>query len=346
VSQWVFSSLNYKLCDIYASLISVAALLVLTRVWKPREELQFDTGTPEVVPVGGGAVDDVTQVRKVGRPEGDSALDIIKAFSPYAIIVIVFSIAQLTVKGFNVKSFLSPAAPKVPSWSNGILNIKYQWLNWSTVRFTWPGLHLLPPKGNVESTATIYTLNWLGATGTLLFIAAILTALVLGIGPVRAARIYGRTLKQFNWAIVTILAVFALALIMQLSGQTNTLGVFLSKAGGFYAFLAPIVGWFGVAITGTDAGSNKLFAALQAQAANNNIVNSYLFGAANSSGGVLAKMISPQNLAIGTAAIDKVGEEGNLFRKVIGWSLVLLVGLCLLVYLQSTQVLSWMLPQV
>ena len=142
--------------------------------------------------------------------------------------------------------------------------------------------------------------------------------------------------------------VFALAFVMQFSGQTNALGLYLAEAGGFFAFLSPIVGWFGVAITGTDAGSNQLFGPVQASAAASLKTPAYLpflFGAANSSGGVLAKMISPQNLAIGTAAIDEVGQEGNLFRKVIGWSLGLLLLLCLLVYLQSTPVLGWMIPK-
>jgi lactate permease len=346
VSQWIFSSISYKLCDIYAALISVVALLVLTRFWRPREELQFDTGRPEPVPVAGGAVDDATFVRQ-HNPERDSATDIVKAFAPYAIIVLVFTFAQLSLKSFNVKGFLNPAAPKTAHWST-FLGVKYEWLNWSTVRFQWPGLHFLPPKGNVESTASIYTLNWLGATGTLLFISGLLTMIVLGVGIGRAAAIYGRTLKQFNWAILTILMVFALAFVMQFSGQTNALGLYLAEAGGFFAFLSPIVGWFGVAITGTDAGSNQLFGPVQAAAAASLKTPAYLpflFGAANSSGGVLAKMISPQNLAIGTAAIDEVGQEGNLFRKVIGWSLGLLLLLCLLVYLQSTPVLGWMIPK-
>src|SRR6266498_3194638 len=305
ISQAIFSSLNYKLCDIYAALISVTAVLLLTRVWKPREQLQFETGMPEPVPVAGGAVDDPAYVRKQGRPEGDSAVDVIKAFAPYAIIVAVFSIAQLTIKGANVKALLNPPAPKTPHWTTvDWLGTKYEWINWTTVRFQWPGLHFLPPgKGTTESPATIYTLNWLGATGTLLFISGLLTMLVLGVGVGRAARIYGRTLRQFNWAIVTILLLFALAYLMQFSGQTNSLGSFLARSGAFFAFLSPIVGWFGVAIT-----------------------------------------ISPQNLAIGTAAIGMVGEEGTLFRKVIGWSLSLLLLLCLLVYLQSTSVLGWMVP--
>jgi lactate permease len=328
ISQAVFSALNYKLCDIYASLISVAALLVLTRVWKPREELQFDTGTPQPVPVAGGAVDDPAYIRKQGRPEGDSAIDIVKAFAPYAIIVVIFSFAQLSFKSFDVLHYLNPTGTKT---------------NWTTFKPAWPGLHLQNPAG--KAVSTVFTINWLGATGTLLFISGLLTMLLLGLSPVKGAQVYGRTIRQFNWAILTILVVFGLAFVMQFSGQTNTLGTFLAKSGGFFAFLAPVVGWFGVAITGTDAGSNALFGPLQNQAAANLHASPYLFGAANSSGGVLAKMISPQNLAIGTAAIDEVGQEGNLFRKVIGWSVVLLLLLCTLVYLQSTSALGWMVPK-
>ena len=327
ISQAVFSSLNYKLCDIYAALISVVALLILTRVWHPREQLQFDTGRPEPVVVAGGSVDDPAFVRKQGRPEGDSGFEIARAFAPYAIIVVIFSIAQFTFKGFDVLHYLNPTGTKT---------------NWTTFKPAWPGLHLLSPVG--KPVSTIFAINWLGATGTLLFISGLLTMLVLRINPLKALLVYGRTIRQFNWAILTILMVFALAFVMQFSGQTNSLGNFLSKSGGFFAFLAPVVGWFGVAITGTDAGSNALFGPLQAGAAANLHQSPYLFGAANTSGGVLAKMISPQNLAIGTAAIDQVGEEGNLFRKVIGWSVGLLLLLCTLVYLQSTSVLGWMVP--
>ena len=153
---------------------------------------------------------------------------------------------------------------------------------------------------------------------------------------------YFRTIRQFNWAIVTILLVFALAFVMQYSGQTSSLGLYLASAGAFFAFLSPVVGWFGVAITGTDVGSNVLFGTLQTTAATKIGASKILLGAANGSGGVLAKMISPQNLAIGAASIDQVGQEGTIFRKVIGWSVGLLLALCLLVYLQSTPVLGWM----
>jgi lactate permease len=329
VTQAVVSSFSYKLCDIAAALVSALAVVLFVRVWQPREPLRATIdGEPHQPPVllagavpppvaAGGAVDDPAYVRRVGPPAGDSRTDIAKAFAPYAIIVVIFSVAQI------------PAVLTT--------------LNKATKGYAWPGLHVLSPAGKVVG-ATKYTVNYLSATGTLLFVSGILTTLVLAVTPWRALRAYGRTIRQFNWAIVAILLVFGLSYVMNLSGQISTLGLFLSKAGAFFAFLSPIVGWFGVAITGTDAGNNALFGKLQQTAAGQLDASPYLFGAANSSGGVLAKMISPQNLAIGTAAVGLVGEEGTLFRKVFGWSVGLLLALCVLVYLQSTPILNWMVP--
>lgn len=308
-TQMVFSQFNYKLTDIAAALVSAVVLIGFGKLWKPRE-------TVSLTPVAGGSVDDPAFVRTHGRPGGDTVGDKVAAFSPYVIIIALFSVAQ------------------IPAINN--------WLKTFTVKPVWPGLDLVSPAG--KPVAVVYELNWAVHPGTLLFVSGLLTMVALRITPSSALQTYGATIRQFGWAIVTILAVFALAFVMQFSGQIQTLGLFLAGAGALFAFLSPIVGWFGVAITGTDAGSNALFANLQTTAAGQLGVPPELFGAANSSGGVMGKMISPQNLAIGTAAVGLVGEEGNLFRKVIGWSAVLLLALCVLVFLQSTPVLGWMVP--
>ena len=135
----------------------------------------------------------------------------------------------------------------------------------------------------------------------------------------------------------------ALAYVMNLSGQTITLGMWAAGAGGFFAFLSPLIGWFGTAVTGSDTSSNSLFGALQVTAAHKAGLSPTLLASANSSGGVLAKMVSPQNLAIGAAAVGLAGREGELFRRVIGWSLVLVLLMAILVLLQSG-VLSFMVP--
>jgi lactate permease len=156
--------------------------------------------------------------------------------------------------------------------------------------------------------------------------------------------IYGWTLKRLLWPIVTVCSVLALAYVMNLSGQTITLGTWAAGAGGFFAFLSPIIGWLGTAVTGSDTSTNSLFGALQVAAAKHANLSPTLLAAANSSGGVLAKMVSPQNLAIGAAAVGLAGQEGDLFRKVVGWSVGLVLVMAVLVLLQSTDVLGWMVP--
>jgi lactate permease len=130
---------------------------------------------------------------------------------------------------------------------------------------------------------------------------------------------------------------------MNLSGQTITLGTWAAGAGSFFAFLSPLVGWFGTAVTGSDTSTNSLFGALQVAAAHKAHLAPTLLAGANSSGGVLAKMVSPQNLAIGAAAVGLAGREGDIFRKVIGWSVVLVLLMAVLVLLQSGA-LSFMVP--
>jgi len=300
VTQFLVSNfVSYKLCDIIAAVVSVGAVVVSVKIRKPAT-------------VGGG---DGPTDEELARGN-DSRRDVAVAFAPYAIIVAIFSLAQVTA----MKTLLEKA----------------------TTKFAWPGLHITAPSG--KPVATVYTLNLLSATGTLLLVSGLLSLLVLRVGIGTAAVIYGRTIRQFSWAILAILSVFALSYVMNFSGQITTLGVWLAGTGAFFAFLSPVVGWFGVTITGTDAGSNALFGTLQTTAAQQLDASPFLFGASNSSGGVMAKMISPQNLAIGTAAAGLVGKEGELFRRVFGWSVLLLLAMCVLAYLQSTPILGWMVP--
>jgi lactate permease len=308
---------DYKLCDIFAAIVSAGAVVALNRVWQP-SGTGLTPRAPRTPPViAGGAVDhDPVAERRAGRPEGgDTGRDVVVAFAPYLIVVVLFSLAQIG----PVKTFLAQG----------------------TASFQWPGLaHITTSDG--AAVVTVFSVPWASTAGTLLFVSGLLTALVLRTKPLKALRVYGATIRQFGWAIFTVLCVFALSYVMNLSGQITTLGIWLAQTGAVFAFLSPLVGWFGVAVTGTDAGSDALFGGLQLTAAHQLHASPILFGAANTTGGVLAKMISPQNLAIGTAAVGAVGAEGTLFRRVFGWSVVMLVLLCLVVYLQSTSVLGWM----
>ncbi len=152
---------------------------------------------------------------------------------------------------------------------------------------------------------------------------------------------YLGTYVQLTWPIVTVMSVLAIAYVMNASGQTATLGNWLAATGGLFALLSPILGWLGVAVTGSDTSANSLFGALQVTAANKAGLDPVLMAAANSSGGVLGKMVSPQNLAIAAGAVGMAGREGDIFRRVLPWSLLFLLVMCALVFLQSTPVLSW-----
>jgi lactate permease len=202
-------------------------------------------------------------------------------------------------------------------------------------------LHVVSPKGKTVSL-TDFTLNLLTTPGTQMLVAGVITMIVLKLSVPRAVKAYGATLVQLRFAIVTVMVVLALAFVMNLSGQTITLGTWMAAAGGAFALLSPVLGWLGVAVTGSDTSSNSLFGALQVTAANQAGLSNVLMAASNSSGGVLGKMISPQNLAIAAGAVGLAGREGEIFRRVLWWSIGFLAFMCVLVYLQSTPVLSWM----
>jgi len=311
LAQYATSNfVSVPLADVVASLLSAAAVVALVRVWRPRRPYT------EPAVVAGGAVDEPTPefAERVAAP--DARADVVRAYAPYAIIVVVFVICQIPA----VKNLLEKATFKVQ----------------------WPGLHLLSPKGKPLSLTT-FTLNLLTTPGTQMLVAGIITMIALRLSLPRALKAYGATLHQLRWAIVTVTAVLALAFVMNASGQTITLGTWMAAAGGAFALLSPILGWLGVAVTGSDTSSNSLFGALQVTAANQAGLSQVLMAASNSSGGVLGKMISPQNLAIAAAAVGMNGKEGDIFRRVIVWSLVFLVLLCVLSALQAS-VLSWMVP--
>ncbi len=312
-----FAASNYisiELTDIIAALVSVASIVALLRVWHPAEPLLGERAMPAIA--GAEGHDPALERRHGVRPGGDSRADVAAAYAPYLLIVAVFSIAQIA----SVKEALDSV----------------------TQEFAWPGIDI--EKAGGDPYDATFNFNWLGAAGTLLLVSGLATLAVLRVGIGRALRAYIATLDQLKWAILTVAAVLALAFVMNTSGQTVTLGLWLAGAGGVFAFLSAFIGWLGVAVTGSDTSSNSLFGALQVAAAKDAGLSPALMAAANSSGGVLGKMISPQNLAIGAAAVGMAGREGDIFRVVLKWSLLLVVLMAVLVYLQSTPVLEWMLP--
>ncbi|GIE30796.1 L-lactate permease [Actinoplanes italicus] len=346
VGQFVASNyISVPLTDIIAALISAAAVVALLRFWRPSESPDLHaTPDPGRVPQESSGSDpsrEPTPLAAKGQQpaasegagerasEGrrataavlrDPPAEVLRAYAPYLIIIAIFSIANLG----PVKQALAGEP-----W---------------TVVFPWPGLDVIGANGK-PLASTNFTFGWLPAAGTLMILAGLLTAVVLRIRPVEALKAYGRTYVELRHAIVTVMAVLALAYVLNQSGQTATLGELFAAAGGVFLFLSSILGWIGVAVTGSDTSANALFGALQVQTATEAGLDPVLLAAANSSGGVLGKMISPQNLAIAASAVGMAGKEGDIFRRVVGWSLVLLLFMCVLVTLQGTPVLSWMVPR-
>ncbi|MEV8596145.1 L-lactate permease [Streptomyces sp. NPDC052012] len=354
LAQFVSATyLSVELTDIVASLAGLAAIVLFLRVWRPQgsEEARADLHKAARAEQAGGAAGQPSDPGHADRPSAPSgthtgqdgartphdraaATDtlpvagsaqrikgsrILMAFLPYLIIIAVFSLAKLWTP---LKEFLTA----------------------SDAKLGWPGLdgEVLTAAGQVSAT-TVYTFPWLSSPGTLLLLSGAVIAAVYRVTPAAAAREFTATLAKLRWALLTVAAVLALAYVMNLSGQTITIGTWIAGAGTAFAFLSPILGWLGTAVTGSDTSANALFATLQQTAANKAGLDPTLLVAANTSGGVVGKMISPQNLTIAATAVGLIGRESQLFRAAIKWSLLLLLALCVLVYLQSN-VLAWMLP--
>ena len=348
IAQFVSSNfVSVELTDIIASLVAVGTTMAFLRVWQPSgteealSDLQAATAEAEDTPGAGGGTpagraggrsETASGPGRTGGTSGGSAVAtpatssrelttgrIMMALVPYIIVIAVFSIAKLLGP---VKTFLVG----------------------TDVKIEWPGLH-----GNVLSSAgkpissTIYNFQWLSSPGSLLVLCGILVAICYRISPAVAAREYFMTAYKLRWAFLTVASVLALAYVMNQSGQTLTIGNWIAATGAFFAFLSPVLGWLGTAVTGSDTSANALFSTLQQAAAERAGLDPTLLVAANTSGGVVGKMISPQNLTIAATAVGIPGREGDLFRYLIRWSLGMILFMCVLVYLQSTPVLGWML---
>lgn len=212
------------------------------------------------------------------------------------------------------------------------------------VQFEFPGLHnaILDKTGN--PIAHIYKINYLSAAGTAILISGLLSIPLIGIKFRESVKIFGETLKQLRFPIVTIASVLAFAYIINDSGITNTIAQLLANTGVLFPFFAPILGWLGVFITGSDTSANALFGKLQASTATSIGVDPVVTVAANASGGVMGKMISPQSIAIAAAAGSLVGKESELFRFTFKHSLFLLILICIIVMAQA-YAFTWMIPQ-
>ncbi|MEA2730079.1 MAG: lactate permease [Acetobacteraceae bacterium] len=247
----------------------------------------------------------------------DSRTELLRALAPYAAVILVVASTQIDLIGHALGAITST--------------------------FSWPGLHVVDPNGAAVSAVNA-KFEWLLSAGSIVLIAGLLSAPILKVSAPVATRTYLKNLYELRWAVFTVCCVVGVAYVMNLSGQIVTLGIWAAKAGPAFAPVSPILGWFATALTGSDTSANALFGMLQLTTAHHTGLSEILLTAANTSGGVVGKAISPQNLAVGAVAVGMMGKEGVLFRRVAGWTVLMIAALSLLVYLQSTPVLGWMVP--
>ncbi|TCJ94750.1 UNVERIFIED_ORG: lactate permease [Anoxybacillus amylolyticus] len=314
--------LGPELPDILSSLVSIVALAVFLKYWKPKSTFRFATES-EVAAAG--------QVARATQRGGE----VFRAWSPFLVLTALISLWGIP----QVKAALTGHY----EGTNGLLKL----VNAIGVHLTFmpsvPGLNnqILNPSG--QPIAAVYKLELLGAAGTAILLAAVVTKFIIGISWKDWARTFVETLNELKFPIITIASVVGFAYIANSSGMSTTLGMALAKTGPLFPFFSPILGWLGVFITGSDTSSNLLFGNLQKVTATSIGMDPVLALAANSSGGVVGKMISPQSIAVACAAVGLTGKESDLFRFTVKHSVFLIILIGILVYLQST-VLSWMIP--
>jgi len=308
VPQFLVS--NYHgpwLVDVAASICSMGALTLFLKLWHPKRVWLSTSREGETV----GYAE--AQTQRVGT--GFTRAQVMKAWTPWVILSVLVFLWGL---------------PQIKDLLNQV----------SILRFPIDGLHNLVvrvPPVVVKPTpeAAVYTLNWLSATGTGILIAALIAGLVMGMSVPRMVRTYGRTLKLVRYSLLTIAAMLALGFTTKGAGLDATLGLAFAHTGYLYPFFGAMLGWLGVALTGSDTSSNVLFGNLQKITAEQLGLSPVLMASANSSGGVMGKMIDAQSIVVASTATLWYGHEGEILRYVFFHSLALAALMGLLVMAQA-----------
>lgn len=308
ITQYLTSNfIGPELPDITSALVSIVSLTLFLKVWQPQrasDTVVVSGGSAAVMggPGGGGGF---SQPRS-STPSPYTLGQIIKAWSPFLILTAMVTV--WTLKPFKAM-FLPGGA--MQAWT---FNIPVPYLDQLVMKGT-------PIVAKVTAMPAVYKFDLIAASGTAILFSAILAMIVLRIAPKIALTTFKETLIELRWAIVSIGMVLAFAFVMNYSGMSSTLALVLAGTGAAFPFFSPFLGWLGVFLTGSDTSSNALFGSLQATTAHQIGVSDILMVAANSSGGVTGKMISPQSIAVACAATGLVGRESDLFRFTLKHSL-------------------------
>lgn len=338
--QWFWSNhVDSNLVDIAAGVVSLVATLIFLRVWQPKRIWRFpeeressatlalasvaalaaeraeESGDPLSSPTSSGALMADTIVPEAALPPygrsgkmPHSPREVARAWLPFAILSIFVLLWGLP----TVKRAMGRAT--TPAFQSGGWDFPY--LHRAVLRAKPVVTVPTPENANFD-------FNWLTATGTGCFLAAIVSGLLLGLRAGKMARMFGATLHRMRHAIIAMTCMLGLGYVTRYSGMDAVLGLAFTRTGWLFPFFGTFIGWLGVALTGSDTSSNALFGGLQRITAEQVHLSPILMGAANSAGGVMGKMIDAQSICIATAATNQVGNEGSIFRFVFWHSVAL-----------------------
>jgi lactate permease len=320
-TQWFWANhMDSNLVDIAAGVVSLIATMLFLRVWQPKRIWRFE----------GERQEDAAKVARNEVAKRYTAGQTAKAWLPFAtlsVLVLLWGLPSVklamnkaTTPAFKVTLADGKPRPGPAGWD-------------------WPQLHnrvfrTAPVVQKATPEGARFDFNWLTATGTGCFIAAILAGLLLGLGPGKLLKIFGNTLVRLRFAIIAMTCMLGLGYVTRYSGMDAVLGLAFTRTGWFFPFFGTFIGWLGVALTGSDTSSNVLFGGLQKITAQQLNLSPILMCATNSAGGVMGKMIDAQSICIATAATNQVGNEGSIFRFVFWHSVALaaIVGIIVMMY--------------
>jgi lactate permease len=303
--QWFSSNyLGPMLPDVIAGLASIISLMVLLKYWKPKSVWHFKEELKQTVE---------TELKY-------SKGQVFRAWSPFIIMTIM-----------------------IIAW--GLQPVKDALNSIGDVKFFISGLQnaILKTDG-APLVIKPFDFNYLSSSGLALLLAAVISMPLIGMSFKEGTKTYLATLNQLKFPIITIALVLGFAFIANNSGMSVTMALALAGTGALFPFFSPVLGWLGVFLTGSDTSSNALFCSLQHTSATSIGVDPLITVAANASGGVTGKMISPQSIAIGAAAVGLVGKEAELFRFTVKHSFIMLFLLCVITFMQA-YLITWIVPE-
>ncbi len=319
-TQFVWSNfIDSNLVDIAGGLVSLVSTVIFLRYWQPRRIWRFDDDPAHEPETASTDAEASSAAPTASRSISSSPAQVARAWMPFVVLTVFVLLWGLPAIKTALNQLTTPAFER-GGWDVPVLHLAVT--------------RAAPVVSKPEPEKAKFDFNWLSATGSACFIAALFAGALLGLSPSELARIFWRTLVRMRFAVLAISFMLGLGFVTRYSGMDAVLGLAFTRTGVLYPFFGTFLGWLGVALTGSDTSSNALFGSLQRITAEQLNLSPVLMCAANSAGGVMGKMIDAQSIVVATAATNQVGNEGVIFRFVLWHSIVLasIVGAIVMAY--------------